>query len=735
MTPKPGVPFSAVTPSMWPPDLSDEDCGYDELGFRIEEEDGPEQSSKKLLGIPFTEDPSVRLQWLAYLEFSHSREEVHELSWDSIPEKLPLTEKLWEMMTTHAGIPHSLRPQMWCRLSGAFEKKCNPANLPYYKVVRESTRNEYFSYAKHIEKDLFRILPGNGCFCKSDSPGIPRLRRVLRSIAWLYPDVGYCQGFGTVVAHLLLFLEEEDCFWLMSTVIEDILPASYFTSDFLGIRVDALVFGHFLAAHFPEVDALLKEHDIELGLIAFTWFMTLFASVVHVKILLRIWDHLFAEGSMVVFKVMLAMVKLKVKDLLLLKNSAEIFNFLSDLPSELDEFELLEISSFEDVNSNAVEKERKKCFSKVVNDGSVFSTKCRQVKKRDVRRPPKNPSGVSVLKSIFGDFKGHDDLKSKNIRQTEIAIELHEAILAIGRHFMSHDQNYMTVSLDPDFSLDSHAKDHQRFTLGFNNGYKRAKSLVDFERKDDDELGFRKNDIITIVNSKDEHCWVGELNGLRGWFPAKCVQLLDERSKQYCAAGDDSVTDEIADLVRGRLCPALKRIFECGMRKPGTTVGPIHPWLFIEEVALKEIEKDFNSVYSRLVLCKTYRLDEDGKVLSPEELLYRSVELVNRSHEKVQMDVKMRSLICLGINEQVLHLWIEIFCSCSDVITKWYHPWSFLNSPGWIGLKCELRILSQFSFTLNPNWELRMLKEQQKLDVKHGVRDMLVKHHLFSWNL
>lgn len=110
--------------------------------------------------------------------------------------------------------------------------------------------------------------------------------------------------------------------------------------------------------------------------------------------------------------------KISVKDLLLLKNSAEIFNFLSDLPSELDEFELLEISSFEDVNSNAVEKERKKCFSKVVNDGSVFSTKCRQVKKRDVRRPPKNPSGVSVLKSIFGDFKGHDDLKSKNIRQT-----------------------------------------------------------------------------------------------------------------------------------------------------------------------------------------------------------------------------------------------------------------------------------------------------------------------------
>lgn len=38
----------------------------------------------------------------------------------------------------------------------------------------------------------------------------------------------------------------------------------------------------------------------------------------------------------------------------------------------------------------------------------------------------------------------------------------------------------------------------------------------DFERHDDDELGFRKNDIITIISQRDEHCWIGELNGLRG---------------------------------------------------------------------------------------------------------------------------------------------------------------------------------------------------------------------------
>ena len=52
-------------------------------------------------------------------------------------------------------------------------------------------------------------------------------------------------------------------------------------------------------------------------------------------------------------------------------------------------------------------------------------------------------------------------------------------------------------------------------------------------------------------------------------------------------------------------------------------MGPVHPWQFVEEAASKEVEKDFKSVFSRLVLCKTFRLNEDGKVLSAEELLFR----------------------------------------------------------------------------------------------------------------
>ena len=51
----------------------------------------------------------------------------------------------------------------------------------------------------------------------------------------------------------------------------------------------------------------------------------------------------------------------------------------------------------------------------------------------------------------------------------------------------------------------------------------------------------------------------------------------------------------------------MKAILEHGMKRSMIMGGSSHPWLFIEEATRKEIEKDFRSVYARLVLCKTFR--------------------------------------------------------------------------------------------------------------------------------
>jgi small G protein signaling modulator 3 len=140
-------------------------------------------------------------------------------------------------------------------------------------------------------------------------------------------NFSYCQGTGMIAASLLLLLEEEDAFWMMCTIVEDLLPASYYSSTllgrckafccvvffyifaFLGVQADQRVLRNLVTNFLPNIDQVLREHDIELALISANWFLTLFASVVHMKVLMRVWDLFFFEGSITLFQVTLGMLK------------------------------------------------------------------------------------------------------------------------------------------------------------------------------------------------------------------------------------------------------------------------------------------------------------------------------------------------------------------------------------------------------------------------------------------
>jgi len=103
------------------------------------------------------------------LEFTHNTE-VGDLTWDKVQPRLLRTEKLCNMVKS--GIPHSLRPQIWMRLSGALEKKLN-SDVSYKEIVRASS-NDHLMVSRQIEKDLLRTLPSNVCFSIPQGTGIAR---------------------------------------------------------------------------------------------------------------------------------------------------------------------------------------------------------------------------------------------------------------------------------------------------------------------------------------------------------------------------------------------------------------------------------------------------------------------------------------------------------------------------------------------------------------------------------
>jgi hypothetical protein len=321
---KPGSAFSAIISSMLPIDLltgekSQEEFVYDEFGFRLEKEEQTSNDSTastdfvniRLSPVPlklkktlnnndlFIEDSKHKLKWIAYLEFTMNADIGSTFSWDQIT-SLNKCEKLRSMIRGQ-GVPHSLRTFIWMRMSGALQKKLT-AKFKYVDLFKNIDHDQYHT-SKQIEKDLLRTLPSNICFSSISSVGIPRLRRILQSLAWLYPSIGYCQGMGTVGASLLLFMEEEDTFWMMSAIIEDILPSSYYSHTLLGVQADMKVLRQLIATYLPKIDDKFREHDIELSLVCINWYLTIFSNVFHMRILLRVWDLFFYEGSTALFQV------------------------------------------------------------------------------------------------------------------------------------------------------------------------------------------------------------------------------------------------------------------------------------------------------------------------------------------------------------------------------------------------------------------------------------------------
>ncbi|KAL4443677.1 hypothetical protein ABPG75_011414 [Micractinium tetrahymenae] len=181
-------------------------------------------------------------------------------------------------------------------------------------------------YLAQIDKDLHRTFPDHPSM---DANGRATLRRILSAYAHRNPAVGYCQGLNFLGATFLLFMSEEDAFWCLCALIEDILGVSYFDERMVSVQVDVLVFGHLLQGRFPTLWAHLQELDVDAASVTMHWFLCAFLNSLPLDSTLRVWDQLFFEGSPVVlFRVALALVEIYDQALMCTHESSDVYMLL-----------------------------------------------------------------------------------------------------------------------------------------------------------------------------------------------------------------------------------------------------------------------------------------------------------------------------------------------------------------------------------------------------------------------
>lgn len=250
-----------------------------------------------------------------------------------------------------AGVPTAYRSKIWAEGSGAVSLR-----VPGYYEELTTKPFEDDTIVQQIQMDITRTLTDNIYYRRG--AGVDKLKEVLLAYARRNPEIGYCQGMNMIAANLLLILPTaEDAFWVLTSMIENILPEDYYSPSLLTSRADQVVLRRYVTEILPQLSRHLDSLGIELEALTFQWFLSVFTDCLSAEALFRVWDVVLClpdspsipatkndksktkdvgngqthphGAATFLFQVALALLKLNEKELLACDSPSEVYRYIN----------------------------------------------------------------------------------------------------------------------------------------------------------------------------------------------------------------------------------------------------------------------------------------------------------------------------------------------------------------------------------------------------------------------
>ena len=155
-------------------------------------------------------------------------------------------------------------------------------------------------FADIIARDLHRTFPDNVQFraTSDEQPAvIGALQRVLSAFSVYLPAIGYCQSLNYIVGMLLLFMDEEEAFWTLVAIVQNLLPAGVYDVTMEGSNIDQTVLMMLIWERMPHIWAKLAEKKSSfwdyaadgtsmptITLVTNHWFLTLYINILPIEV-------------------------------------------------------------------------------------------------------------------------------------------------------------------------------------------------------------------------------------------------------------------------------------------------------------------------------------------------------------------------------------------------------------------------------------------------------------------
>eukprot|EP00742_Colponemidia_sp_Colp-10_P002756 GILJ01002946.1.p1 GENE.GILJ01002946.1~~GILJ01002946.1.p1 ORF type:complete len:386 (+),score=35.62 GILJ01002946.1:67-1158(+) len=228
------------------------------------------------------------------------------------------------------GIPECLRGLMWQVLANSRTYSAQNPGL-YQQLLQEKEA----PVEADILRDVHRTFPKHILFRERHGSGQTSLLNVLRSFSIYNPEVGYCQGMGFITGLFLIYMSEEDSFWMLVSLMNNYDMEGLFKPGLPKVRQYFFQFEALIKIFYPRLFAHFEAENIHSSMYASQWFITGFTYNFPFSIVARVWDIFLAEGVKIIFRIGLALLKLKEDELLTL-SFEPLLNLFKTITNDLD---------------------------------------------------------------------------------------------------------------------------------------------------------------------------------------------------------------------------------------------------------------------------------------------------------------------------------------------------------------------------------------------------------------
>ena len=204
-----------------------------------------------------------------------------------------LIDRVWK------GIPDIWRAPAWHNfLSHTTTSAQKPNFISDAELIErfKQRQEEPFVQDEEIEKDVPRTFGEHVLFKERFRSGQRSLFRVLHALGLEFPDIGFVQGMGTIVAVLLCYFEEEWAFVCAYRMWEDRGLTTLFDLESHATSLGYSTFNNEWLVRSSVKDRL-ESLGIGPDMYFPKWFLVLYNHTVPFEAMLRIWDVFLLLGQ------------------------------------------------------------------------------------------------------------------------------------------------------------------------------------------------------------------------------------------------------------------------------------------------------------------------------------------------------------------------------------------------------------------------------------------------------